>query len=363
MILPPNGTSFALPSEEKTARVGVVISLPALTPQERLILGAAARTAIAGTREYGKGSIEAIASDGTVQRLGEDHLWIGFGFDPARGTEALSLLESILARPAFVAQTLETAAIPASARPDSLWDDLTAPPVSVYRTVTSAEARAVWTQYIAPSAMTIGFSGTGAEEFRRRWDGRKIVWPKQDDRYYSPKETLPSRPRIESATLALLAGKAGTASPATMLALVALGVGKGGLAWRVLRTEAGWSYRQEARLAGIPGGFEPRLQFDLPSAVTGEEARARLLAGVDALSQADLVRARAVLAATLRGEGLFPFSTDEPMGRLHLAIWWRAKTGTAFDIDTVISAAGNVELETLRETCRAFLAGATIRSR
>ncbi len=358
---PFNGATAvaAVPGNDASGTIQVVIALPELKPSERLVLAAAARSAGQRTQEYGRAAIRAIAPDGTTVRLGTDSLRIGLTFAPGDGGRALSLVESMLARPAFLPEALQADAAAASGRPGSPWDAALGVPVAPLRTVTPEEARRVWSQYVRPERMALGFSSASLAS---AWEGRRIAWPPADPRYDALSEREPAR--IGAARVGRLAGPLlppGAELGPTLLSLTALGAGKGSLGWRTLRLERGRSYRVEAGLVGVVGGWRGRVAFDLAPEDDARGAREALLAAVEGLTEGDLARAKGYLASALRGEAydavLLPGGRGiggSAADRAYLAAYLKAKGAPAPP-----AVPEGETLEELKAGCRSFLASAT----
>lgn len=364
---PGNGVTFALPGEAETVTVQAVVTLPSLRPSERAILAGALRSAIARTDGYAKGSILAMtaAPDGTVESLAGDHLRIGLHFQASRSREMLTVLEAILARPAFFPETL-SADLAAVAAPRDLWDRIGIPPIAPVKDADPALARETWARVVRPERLVLAFAGADAAHMASAWSARSIAWPSIPRPNYRAEPKPLASPR-GAAQIAVLEGQ--TLAPdadlgPTLLALTALGAGKGSVAWRALRLGRSASYRTEATLAGVTEGWRARLAFDLAPEDEAADAKGALLRGIEAMNDADLARARGYLAASLRGEAYDALFT--PSGRrlgntlpdrAYLAAYLRLKTGRLAALPPV----PDTSLEELQALLRALVEGATLR--
>jgi hypothetical protein len=145
-----------------------------------------------------------------------------------------------------------------------------------------------------------------------------------------------------------------------LLAVYALGVGKGSAVFRVLREREGWSYRQEAFLWPTPKGFRTRLLMatDLPNDDWPKAMRAALRADVEGWTDADLKRATGLAKAQMvRGIGPDPFyltpkgpAGETPAGQAFETAYWHGKAGRALDEARLASQFELVRLDELKET-------------
>jgi hypothetical protein len=163
---------------------------------------------------------------------------------------------------------------------------------------------------------------------------------------------------------------AGTQFAPKLLAMVALGSGKGSSLFRVVRERMGLSYRQDALLwptnqgwrANLIMGLQPMEDNAAYLAKLGEIKEA-LLTDVSSWSEADLQRAQGYATALVTRGGdaspLFfryaaPFSSDV-YGQTMMAAYWKMKTGSAWDAQALGAAFTNVSLEQLKADASALL--------
>lgn len=175
-----------------------------------------------------------------------------------------------------------------------------------------------------------------------------------------PVSDPPQRPRTKvegDASVAELAGSPIAPSDATsLMAVVALGAGKGSAMHRVMRVQGRESYFQQAVLWPTAKGWSPRLIWAHAGTVDFEKARAGLLADVERWTEDDAGRARAFLGACLdRGLEATPFASG-PAG------WLRSDVRGAADWAglmalmgsrglarrTLLDALANVDAEAIR---------------
>ncbi|MER3496402.1 MAG: hypothetical protein C4320_06195 [Armatimonadota bacterium] len=356
---------FAFPDASAAAiRVEAVIALPALSRADRLILSAAARTALRDTKEYGRRAILAISPDGTIARVEEDYLHLSFTFVPERTSEGLSLLESALLRPALLPESLaEATKAVAGGAALSPWSRARRVAMAPAREVSGEEARGVWERVVRPERLAVAFSGPGSEVARERWLARPLVFaPIIQPRYAKADGPLPLPAESPVAVLEMPAKLDG----ATLLAVTALGSGKGSLTWRVLRSELGISYRPEASLAGTTEGWDMRLRFDVSTPEEAATAREALAQRIETLTEEDRRRALGYLGASLRGQTVdspFDQTPAEVANRPFMTAYLVAKGLGMFDPVALADAASRVSLAEMKEQIRIFLNDARIEIR
>lgn len=152
-----------------------------------------------------------------------------------------------------------------------------------------------------------------------------------------------------------------------LLAVVALGSGKGSAMFETLREAQGWSYRQEAVFWPTEKGFVPRLIMasgdKTPPAELVKAMKQQLLDAVNAWTDANLDRARGMAEGILtRGLQMSPlyFNPGWPIednlhDRTFLAGYWRMKTGRAWDPKKMVGEMTLVDLAELKEAALGML--------
>jgi hypothetical protein len=145
-----------------------------------------------------------------------------------------------------------------------------------------------------------------------------------------------------------------------ILAVIALGTGKGSSAFRVARQKLAFSYRQEGFLYPETNGWRCRLIFIRKPATGLQEAGAKLqkeiAEDVSQWTERDRIRALGMTDAFLnRGVGPSPFAfgvdgaVDNGLeGRTFLNAYWKMKTGTTWNAENLRLSLENVSLESLK---------------
>jgi hypothetical protein len=155
--------------------------------------------------------------------------------------------------------------------------------------------------------------------------------------------------------------------PAEILALYALGCGKGGSLHRVAREKDGLSYRQEAVLWPTETGFVPRLIVAAIGVSDPDshlaELHDQLIADIDAWTESDRARAIGMAEGSLqRGAPISPlyFSPDHPMrgslgDQTFLEAYWISKTSVRWEPESMMEEIRNVSLPNLKEAAMKIL--------
>lgn len=158
-----------------------------------------------------------------------------------------------------------------------------------------------------------------------------------------------------------------------LLALTAIGTGKGASLWRAAREKLGLSYRQEAILYPSGNGFQVRfLIAHQGNEELGEKLkkiRAGLLEDIEAWTETDRLRAIGMAESYLvRGGDLSPlyFCPGRPITRglpdqVFMRAYWPMKTGNGWNPHLLVGRMGFVELKELKETALDFVKNATAR--
>jgi hypothetical protein len=158
-----------------------------------------------------------------------------------------------------------------------------------------------------------------------------------------------------------------------LLALTALGTGKGAALWRVAREKLGLSYRQEAVLNPTPKGFQPRLLIAHAGAEGLEEKaqtlKTALQEDIKSWTEDDKRRAIGMAESYLvRGGDLSPLYfipgrpvlTDLP-DQIFLRAYWRMKAGAVWNPHQLVGRMGFVDLADLKLAAEEIVGSGKIR--
>lgn len=201
-------------------------------------------------------------------------------------------------------------------------------------------------------------------------------WTPPPPEWWVP-DPLPAKPWIPAGKpvpIALVSASVSPKSPAfptCLLAMIALGAGKGSLLWKMVRQSHRWSYLQEADFVPTPGGLEPVIFFAAsPSApnLKANEAQFKqvLLAASAKLTQGDLNRALAYADSLfVRGYGMNPFhllSETDPPDPLYLDSLWRSYGADDPRFTDLAVAMRNIGLDQVRAEIKRIIDSSTLRA-
>lgn len=280
-----------------------------------------------GTAEFSRDRLAQFGSQAGVPILIEampEHLRLQV-VEPKGGFKvAMQILESLCER-----ATLSDSQIAESTRrlktlQLSSWEQAVFDEQLPYTKVTSEVVRNLYQVAFRPESFTIVAGGEVpdvdlAQEVSDRFKPLASAPPRRTRFDYSPRPWAKHGDSVSTFELRLAPLNLASAdSTARLLAVFALGVGKGSAMHRVLREGKGWSYRQEAVLWPSKAGWIPRLLFASTqvSLEEGLTARELLSSDVDTWTAETVARARSMAEATFAGTNpLSPLTTGrDPFG-------------------------------------------------
>ena len=327
---------------------------------DRQKLAVAVRMLANGSQEYSRRGVFDITDGRTVRAaLLPDGVLVRFTVPSRNLVNGVALMEGLLRRPSISDEALGEALRRLQRGEPDYWTSALRPGGNSLKTLRVAEARALLTRVFDPRRVVVAaVGGFAAGDLQARWARRTADWrPATEPRYPDISPTPEPKDNPAGVTSVELRGAAFPATDpklaARWLALLALGVGKGGALFRDVRQVEGWSYRQEAILWPDRAGLTPRL-VAAAAPGEGEETRAEamratLLKSVAGLTEGD--RERALGAA---GLGLGPlWLLDGPVGdsildRATLDAYWWSKAGARWDWERLRGAMREVPLEELK---------------
>ncbi|MEQ1933395.1 MAG: insulinase family protein, partial [Fimbriimonadaceae bacterium] len=167
-----------------------------------------------------------------------------------------------------------------------------------FRGLRLSEIHQVYQRFFRPENVTVVIAGAfPAGEATKAFTERFEDWrPVTVRRVYEtkPQELYKSHP---TPTVGLWADMTGVPYPHLELASIALGLGKHGAAFRIIRNQLGLSYRQEGVIAPGPGGLRLGVVYQRSSSEGAESALAAIAKDIETWNQATLDRARATISA------------------------------------------------------------------
>ncbi len=338
--------------------------------RDRQRLAVAVRVLVDGSQEYSRRQIFEITDGDTVHAsLLPDGVLIRIAVPKANLTNGLALMDGILRRPTVQQVSLDAALRRIQRAEVGSWAAALRPRHNDLKTIKADDARSVLLRVFDPRRVAVAaVGGFAAGAAQTRWAERTVDWkPQPEPRYpdISPASEPTENP--SGVTTIELRGRPFSALDpsfaARWLALIALGVGKGGSLFRDVRQVEGWSYRQEALLWPDRAGLIPRLVVAAApedgEANRAEGLRATLEKAVEGWTEDD--RLRALGAATLDLGPLW--IGDAPMGRTPydraaLDAYWYAKAGARWDFDRLLDTMREVSLADLKSEATRLLQGA-----
>lgn len=370
------GPAHVLETVDPTAdevAIEAVVTLPDLDPHRRRVARVLSMVVARQTQEYIRRDMLTITNGQPVRvTLMPDHLRISISVPPANLNAGLGLLDGICRRSVLDDDAIESADASLANRAVEPWYDALNPWPDDGKPATPAEVRRLYRELFKPSTVTVGVGGRLAlGQAEDQWQKRIADWTPEKPPYSFEAASGPAvavdlpAPVIRLAAPVISPGDPNLSR--RLLAMIALGSGKGAAMFRVVRQRLAFSYRQEAVLMPVSGGWKPVLAFastEPSPAAMAEKAKLELVADVKAWTEADRARALGMAQAILlRGVPFSPlyFTPNGPpedslAGRTFLTTYWFAKTGKAVDAPQLLAAMRDVSLEDLRQAAADLLA-------
>lgn len=303
-----------------------------------MVMGEALRE---GSRDYTAGEVFAYGSQAGQRprfRITPESLRVEIAAPPGGADLALDLLSSVVLRPNLAPADLAAARDRLAQAQRDPWRRALVPWNLPFDRVRERDVREAWARAVQPGTTVVGLAGRFESDTAAAMIAQRFTeWPARPPRAVADLPlTSAGRQAGRVGSLELrLPSLSADASPARLLAAIALGSGKGGLLHRLIRERLGWSYRQELVLWPTRQGWTPRLivlrQETSADPVTGLRLKQTLREGVAAWTQVDLDRARGFAPAALSGRSpLSPVWLDDfaPIddslsARLAVGLWER----------------------------------------
>lgn len=302
-----------------------------------------------------------------------DHIRISLRFPPGRLRDAVPMLAAMLTRAEFTPQAIKKA-MERIEHPESVWERALSPIDPGSSLPTSEALRQVYEAACRPERVVVVFGGAvDGLEALRLWNEKVDGW------HVEPAKALPtpSSPlfawRGHDSPVSTFEWR-GPEFPAwdaalstRMVAVAALGFGKGSTLYRLVREQRGLSYRQDAFLWPSPFGFRPRLLFAskrMPDAAAVDALRKQLLVAVASWTETDLARAKGIVRSAVDLRIVEPpivlsarraLRPGDESDRLFEEAYWVAKTGAAFDRARLLSRIDLVPLQDIKDMASEWL--------
>lgn len=307
-----------------------------------------------------------------------DHLRISLTVPAGNLTYGLGLMEAMLLKSRLTDAKIKEAVQNYS--PGGYWSAALRPYTPDFAAMLGSDVLDLYRRLGDPDRVKLIVGGEfEAGKAQELWEKRTANWPPvRNLRHftYQPKVRFRSS-TPERVSIVEFAGPEIPAKDAALstrlLAVVALGTGKGSSLFRVVRGTLAASYRQEALMIPTAKGWEPRLAVAFRA--TGEEVaasaemREALLKDIDSWDEPELKRAQGMTEGVLmRMPELSPLSlwrggpvSNSLEGRTFLKGYWQLKTGRTWDPKQMSADVNLVTLAELKEAAKSMVDLASVR--
>lgn len=362
--------------------IQAVIKLPELSPKQSCLLRMVGGVLGRDTKTFSGVQIADLAArTGSRVRVTvmDDHLRLGFDVVPADMNNGLNMLGSILRESQIEVSALQQASADLQFRQFPYWRQALDARVFETPKYSMGELQDLMTLVFRPENVTLGVGGKLTPgQATSKWGDILAVWK------------MPRLPRPEAASPANVPSKIegdvsviefqgpdfsarDAALTTKLLALTALGTGKGASLWRVAREKLGLSYRQESVLTPSMKGLQPRLLI-AHAGIEGLEEKAQtlkaaLLEDIKAWTEDDKRRAIGMAESYLvRGGDMSPlyFAPGRPLTRdlsdqIFLRAYWQMKAGSTWNPHQFVGRMGFVELADLKQAAEEIVGTGKVR--
>ncbi len=358
--------------------IQALVQLPTLGAKDRAKLEIIARAIPKQTQDYPRRDILIVTGGQPVRcELTQDVLRICVRVQPDNVKAGLSLLESLAHKATLTQENLD-AAILEEDKPNYWKSGLITellPPVKLRQ----EEALSLYHRVVRPERLLLAVGGKIVPgQAQDLWEKRLESWnPGREPKGYFDESVAQERnTNATGITTVDFVGSKVLSTDAALsteiLAMFALGSGKGASLFRVVRERHGWSYRQEAILFPTKDGWTPHLLFatlpsdDLTQRTT--KIREELIDDVKNMKQSDLARAMgmasAVLMRNVEFSPLYVFGS-RPAGnsledQTFLSGYWMLKTGKAWNPSELLDSMKHVSLDDLKEKATSILESTSV---
>jgi hypothetical protein len=285
----------------------------------------------------------------------------------------ISLIDSILRRPLFPEQTLNEWKLKNQTLSTNYWQVALWPQTPKVSDLRKTDLRDAFIRYFRPENTFIALGGNFPVEIPDKLQARFSDWimpravpaPTDLNRWKNTLSNSTATSTVEFFGKEIRLADADF--PSRLLAVFALGVGKGSTLFQVPRESLALSYRQELLLWPTVKGFRTRMimAFSNPDFVPqqAEEIRSEMLKSVNSWTEADRVRAiGAAEGLFVYGIGVSPFAVtgQTTMGEslerdTFLRAFWFSKSGKDWNPFSYFDTLRLVDLPTLKETANDLL--------
>lgn len=353
----------------------VAAPLPKLGHKDLELLQVGLKALGKGSQEYSPGTIREVTEGrGISCKLLGDSVLVSVTVPKGGEAPGVALLASLMVAPAFDQSDLDVCLAALSGEPSDYWKTGMHPERFDLPAAPHDDVLQVFQRVFRPDRAIFVFGGAlGQADLTPAWLERTKEWsaipePRFPD-ISAPKILTEQPGPVTDTELISTPFKASDPMlPSRMLALYALGAGKGSSLFRIARERHTWSYRQEAYLWPTVGGWETRLFIPMIASPEAPERletiRKELAADAAAWTEADRGRAVAMAeAALVRDLPCGPLMLgDEPItdtlqDEVEMAAFWHLKTGSDWDPQLLFQQLAKVDLDDLKASAQEILAG------
>lgn len=366
----------------KFVSVQALVSLGNLTPKERSMAALLADTMAYDVDDYSRTLMRdtaAAAGEQVRVTLMPDMLRIQIGVVPQDLKYGIRFINNILRTSRLPEAELNHQIELASAKKRGLWQTALLPNGSDLKRVRRTDIVDFYHRICRPDNTTLVVGGNfkpgDAQEI---WTGLTNGWTAEKTPRFlledgDPKTVIEfaGQENIISLNAQVIPGGDVAIAP-KLLAIIALGCGKGSTLFEKVREDMGVSYRQEGLLWPAATGFVPRFIIATgdatPLVELAPKIRDNMLTAVDEWAEKDLLRALGMARAILeRGVPMSPFYfnpwypvssslTDQTL----LQGYWQIKTGKKWDAKRLLELMALTPLDELKSIAKEMLEKASV---
>jgi hypothetical protein len=350
-----------------------VAPLPKLGYQDLELLEVGLKALPKGSDIFSPATIRQVTEGRGIDcRLLGDSVLISFSVNKANVQSGVDLLASLLMSPALEEDDLNSGLAALSAGDGSYWSIGMNPVKFDIKEAPRDDVVSVIQRVFDPATVEVAFGGAAvAADMQKSWSFQTQSWTSAPPPHL-PDDSLPtvSTQTPGQVTIAELVGES-TKSPdphfaSRLLALYAFGWGKRSSLFRIARDQYGWSYRQEAYLQPVRGGWQTRIF--IPMIPTADAASrlatiAKELDGdIETWTEPDRLRALGMAEANLLrflpyGPLLLGFRpmTSAAEDQVSMGAYWHMKTGADWDPQLMLQQMSKVSLDDLKAAAHSIL--------
>lgn len=362
--------------------VQIVVKLPELDARELGMARVLEAVLPDGTSELTKAKLMLLTGQSGSPiscRLMPDCLRVQYSLPIGSLDTAGVIAESVCLKASLSAESLESALASLPYRYRGYWSEALDGRQASYDRIKLNDLKGFYTHLFRPENMTIGVAGNFAiGDAEKQFASAFKNWTPDKDAY--PRYHFTDLPKAQEtrrraiATIELYS----EVMPAdlgknTMMASI-LGLGKGCIAFQVIREKLAYSYRQEAFLWPSESGVQLRMIAAVTDIARAKDAaetiRQEALKAVGALNEADLERARNLLRSAWKEDligGPICIDDGRPIGgsledKAFLAAYGCMKTGAAWSLEGILQKTEEVRLEEIKLALKTIIENAKTRT-